>query len=103
MHVKVWVANLGKENASSFEDVAAGIEGVTAVETWKGRAEMNVADDHAKTALAAALRNAGFELEDEGEGPAAKETEERGDVRHLLVDGMTCHSCEVTIERKFRK
>ncbi len=102
MHVRLWVRNLHGGNASSFENAAAGIDGVTAVDTWKGRAEMTVRDASAMTPLVAALRNAGFEVADDGAEEAAAPAAPRGD-RHLVVEGMTCRSCEITIERNLKK
>lgn len=103
MHVNVWVKNLSKENAQRFESVAAGIAGVTAVETWRGRAEIAVEDATAIPTLVAALRTEGFEIRNDEPAPAVETPKPQDSVRRVYVDGMTCRSCEITIERKFKK
>lgn len=101
MRITLCVSNLTKENAKSFEDVAASIGGVTAVETWKGRAEIEASNQDATSSIVAALRKAGFEASVDGDATAPVEA--AVDTHHVYVDGMTCRSCEITIERKFKR
>ncbi|MEK9151940.1 MAG: cation transporter, partial [Patescibacteria group bacterium] len=101
MQVRLRVPNLTKENARSFEDAAAGIDGVTAVDTWQGRAEIAVLKTDAIPSIIAALRQTGLEIEIEND--AAPSERQADDVHHVYVDGMTCRSCEITIERKFKR
>ncbi len=101
MHIRLCVPNLTKENARSFENAAASIEGVTAVDTWKGRAEIDVLKVDAIPSIVAAFQKAGFEIKIENEQPIVTKTTDK--THHVYVDGMTCRSCEITIERKFKR
>lgn len=101
MFVRLWVPKLTRETAKSFEDAAAAIESVTAVDTWPGRAEIDVLKEDAIPSIVAALRTAGFETRIDDEGSAAGRPD--GETHHVYVDGMTCRSCEITIERKFKR
>lgn len=89
--IKLNVANLRKENAAAFESAARDCPGVAQVDTWAGRAEIALEDDANVSALLETLQAAGF--------PASRDT--RPTVTTVAIDGMTCHSCEITVERKF--
>lgn len=97
MHLKLCVPNLSKENAKSFEGVAASIDGVTAVDMWDGKAEIALQKEDAIPSIVSALRTNGFDVSLADEPRPADET------HHVYVDGMTCRSCEITIERKFKR
>lgn len=101
MHLKLCVPNLTKTNAKSFEDVAAGIDGVTAVDMWNGKAEIVLLKEDAIPSIVSALRTAGFEVSPEDDASASPRPAE--ETHHVYVDGMTCRSCEITIERKFKR
>lgn len=106
MIVRLSVSNLGRENAQRLEDIAAGVAGVTSTDTWIGRAEIGVAEAAIAPNLAAALASAGFAIETEelldNDGRTISKKEAKP-VRYVHIDGMTCRSCELTIERKFKK
>lgn len=106
MILRLRVQTLTKENAQQFETAATAVPDVTGVDSWNGRAEINLNSDSAVPAVVAALRTAGFEVELPGT-PAAKNdpapSPGKEEVRQVAIDGMTCRSCEINIERKFRK
>lgn len=88
---------LTRDTAARFEEVARNVGGVRRVDTWVGRAEVDLSDPGVRPGLYAALRSAGFEVtEEEAETPTASRQME------VHIDGMTCRSCEILIERKFR-
>lgn len=101
MIIRLCVPNLTRENAKSFDDAAASIDGVTAVDIWRGRAEIAVLKEDAIPLIVAALGAAGFDIRKEDEAPAPSRQAEQ--THHVYVDGMTCRSCEIIIERKFKR
>lgn len=102
MQMTIFVRNLTRENAERFEAEARHVEGVYAVDTWKGKATIAFQGEDGEDVvrrLQSALRAAGFDIEecvDDGMQNNAR-------VMKVCVDGMTCRSCEITIERKFKK
>ncbi len=90
MHLKLQITNLNKNNAERFETEALKVSGVQKVDTWAGRAEFELADETIVPTLQQALSQAGFDIQPQS--PVMK----------VCIDGMTCHACELTIERKFR-
>lgn len=90
MILKYQISNLKKENAERFETEALKVSGVQKVDTWPGRAEIEVADQSVGTSLHKALGSAGFMIR-----PSSP-------IMKVCIDGMTCRSCELTIERKFK-
>lgn len=97
MRITLHVENLQKNNADEFEKQAQSIAGVSGVDTWQGRAEMDVADDALQARLVDHLKTCGFAVR-ASEQPAQVVSEK---VAQVYVDGMTCRSCEITVERKF--
>lgn len=96
MRITLHIENLQKNNAVEFEAQARSVPGVTEVDTWQGRAEIEVSEPAVQTALIQHLKASGFVVR-ELEQPVAPK------VAQVYVDGMTCRSCEITIERKFSK
>jgi sulfite exporter TauE/SafE/copper chaperone CopZ len=92
LHMRV--TRLDATNAEAFEKAALACEGVKKAETWKGRAEVTADGDDLAPGILAALAAAGF---------AAELTDAAPTVTTLAIDGMTCHSCEITVERRFKK
>lgn len=93
MHkLKLDVAGLDAASAARFEELVLGVEGASAVDTWPGRAEISIDDTADAAHLLAVLKHAGFVAKRRG-----------GEVCTFAVDGMTCRSCEITIERALRK
>lgn len=87
--IRLRVDGLNSANAAAFESAAAKA-GAKGADTWKGRAALTVSDDIDQEALLAGLRDAGF--------PCAR-IEARDVVR---IGGMTCRSCELTVEEAFK-
>lgn len=113
MHlITLWVPNLHKENAQLFENVVATIDGVGSVDIWMGKAEIMIKDTTVLSTLVSALQNNQFIIQNnnlieqsatmiESSQPTTSSTPDA--VRFVSISGMTCRSCEITIERKFRK
>lgn len=99
MRITLQIENLKKGNAEEFEKRAQETSGVTNIDTWEGRAEMDV-DDVSVAALIQHLKTCGFVVREQEQRPQMIVTEK---VAQVYVDGMTCRSCEITIERKFSK
>ena len=98
--LRLSVAELNKENAQRFEEAIGSVPGVERVDTWRGGALIVASDDSALVASLKTAQAAGFKARLDGDGvPSGESTE----VRHLKVDGMTCHACEINIERGLRK
>ncbi|MFA5954456.1 MAG: sulfite exporter TauE/SafE family protein [Patescibacteria group bacterium] len=95
--LKFNVTNLHKDNAASFETASLAHPGVKQVETWQGRAEIKVDDSANQSALINELKANGFEL------VVREQVDKPTSVTKVHVDGMTCRSCELTIERKLMK
>lgn len=90
MILKLIITNLKHENAERLEAAALKISGVQKVDTWTGRAEIEVTDLSVSSSVQKALTAAGFLIQ-----PSSS-------VMKVCIDGMTCRSCELTIERTFR-
>lgn len=90
MIIKYQISNLKKENAERFETETLKVSGVQNVDTWPGHAEFDVVDPSVAAPLQKALSDAGFMIQ-----PSSP-------IMKVCIDGMTCRSCELTIERKFR-
>lgn len=88
---KLKIKNLEHSNAGLFEKVCLKVTGVVAVDTWRGRSELKISESFDPGKLHDALMAAGFEVED-----LDKETD-------VAIEGMTCRSCELFIERRLRK
>ena len=89
MRKTIQVRNLVRENAQRFEEAALKVTGVQHVETWPGRAEIELSNENIIPVMIASLKTAGFDVV-------------TSNVIKICVDGMTCHSCEITVERKLR-
>ena len=99
MQMTIFVRNLVRENAANFETEALKIPGVKKVDVWKGKAVLECSDDILVPQLVAAFRAAGFDVAEEGAPVSA----DAGNAMKVCIDGMTCRSCEITVERKFKK
>src|SRR3989338_5056489 len=89
MRKTIQVRNLVRENAQRFEEAALKVTGVQHVETWPGRAEIELSNENIIPVMIASLKTAGFDVV-------------TSNVIKICVDGITCHSCEITVERKLR-
>src|SRR5688572_16204920 len=87
--LRLRVDGLSAVNAAAFE-AAASAAGASRTDTWKGHAAVTIADDASPGDLVAQLAAAGFPCQKE-KGTAV-----------VRIGGMTCHSCELTIEEGFR-
>lgn len=87
--IRLRVDGLSAVNAAAFE-AAASAAGALHTDTWKGRAAVTIADDASPDELIARLAAAGFPSQKE-KGTAV-----------VRIGGMTCRSCELTIEEGFR-
>ena len=96
MRITLHIENLQKSNAEEFEKQARAIPGVTDVDTWHGKAEIDAADSAVADAVIAHLKACGFTVQ-KPEQPTVEKIDQ------VYVDGMTCRSCEITIERRFEK
>lgn len=95
MHtIKLQVKNLDKTNAERFERLVSGFKNVSAVNTWPGRAEFALGAADTLPEIKKSLLAAGFALDEEAPEQS---------VSKIRIEGMTCRSCEITVERKFRK
>lgn len=92
--IKLSIRNLNKTNAEQFERVVSGFPDVSRVNTWPGKAEFALRDASIIPEIKKALLAAGFAI-DEGVGAQ--------NISKIRIEGMTCRSCEITVERKFRK
>ncbi len=97
--ITLTVNGLDRGNAARFEETAAQVGGVRRTDTWPGRAEIEISDPGVKPHLMAALKSAGFDV-GETMAPAPGSSPQ---MLKVCVDGMTCRSCEITVERRFRK
>lgn len=89
------VEGLDGSSAGRFERAASSVRGVRRVDTWPGRAELAV-DGVSAGEVVAELAKAGF--------VAVAADDKDGRTRRVVaISGMTCRSCEITIERRFRK
>lgn len=91
--LKLAVKNLGRENAEAFERAAKSCGGIARVDTWMSRAEIATEDGFSEDELLSALSAAGFQAT----------RDRRPTVTTVAIDGMTCRSCEITVERQFAK
>jgi len=90
--LKLRVSGLDRSSAPAFEK-AASVEGVSAVETWPGRAEIRCVDAAAAARAMASLHAAGFDP-----------VEERAETTSVIaISGMTCRSCEIAVEKGFKQ
>lgn len=96
MRITLHIENLQKSNAEEFERQVLSIPGIMGVDSWPGRAELEVHDMAIAPRLIEHLKSRGFAVQ-ETEQPAV------ANVVQVYIDGMTCRSCEITIERKFGK
>ncbi|MBI5794191.1 heavy metal translocating P-type ATPase, partial [Candidatus Uhrbacteria bacterium] len=109
MRITFPIENLQKSNAEEFERQAQTISGVANVDTWQGRAEMDVTDSAVAQALIHHLKTFGFavresqQLLQQVQTPLEHKTGAVEKIGQVYVDGMTCRSCEITIERTFSK
>lgn len=88
--IRLRVDGLTAANAAAFEAAAASV-GATRTDTWKGRAAVTIDDGTSSGDLVARLAFAGF----------PSRLEKNSAVVH--IGGMTCRSCELTIEEGFRR
>lgn len=91
MLIKLSIPNLTKENAHRFESEALAITGVQKVDTWSGRAELEVMDEFVKRSVIEILTRAGFP-------PVVPSTI----TTKVCLDGMTCRACEITVEQQWK-
>jgi cation transport ATPase len=96
MRITLSVEYLHKNNAEEFERQARSVAGVSNVETWQGRAEIELNESSVQGSLVQKLKASGFVLLEPEQSKGIH-------VARVYVDGMTCRSCEITIERKFSK
>ncbi len=91
--LRLRVKGLDGSNAGRFECAASAVRGVARVETWPGRAEL-ACEDISAAEMIVELAKAGFVVE----------CDEAARTRRVVaISGMTCRSCEITIERRFSK
>lgn len=96
--LKILVPKLQKDTADQFEACVERIGGVHQVDTWPGRAELQLSDKGVAAPVLSALTSAGFVCVEEGVDVKTQQNS----VSKVQIDGMTCHSCEITIERKLK-
>jgi sulfite exporter TauE/SafE/copper chaperone CopZ len=87
--MKLRVAGLDARTARRFEEAAAAA-GAKSVDAWAGRAEV-LCDEGSADGIVAALRADGFDVQEERQRTTTV----------VAVSGMTCKSCELTVERRF--
>jgi len=99
------VENLDKDNAQRFEDVAASIDGVKNVETWEKKAVIGLTDLAIVPILISTLQGAGFAITTTYSEYGEKNSSgvQKMSTKRVSISGMTCRSCELIIERKFKK
>lgn len=90
--LKLRVEKLDAASAARFEAAAMNAAGVIRVDTWPGRAEITIGEGAGQKVMEA-LAAAGFASH------APPEKKEKNVVR---ISGMTCRSCEITVERRFK-
>lgn len=93
--IRMKVPGLDRHTAAKFEETVGRVAGVESVETWPGQAEIHAKDEAVGPLAAAAAKAAGFDGI-ELDCAAACQTEVR-------IANMTCRSCELMVERKFKK
>src|SRR3990172_2718245 len=100
LHVRI--ADLDMSNAKSFERLAESLPDVLSTDIWTGRAELGISRSEAADDIVAALRAAGYDVTEaivhDRPEPAASPS-----LLKFAIDGMTCHSCELTVERRLKK
>ena len=90
MTMNLQIRNLTKQNAQAFEQFVLAQPGIVKVDTWVGRAELETTDQVDRESLLKQLKTQGFDAE----FPHKKLL--------FAIDGMTCRSCELTIERRLK-
>lgn len=98
--LKIDVPKLTKDNAENFEACVGKIGGVRQVDTWPGRAELQLADKGVVPAVLGALKSVGFDCLEAG---MLTNNQQSSTDAKIQINGMTCRSCELTIERKLQK
>lgn len=96
MKITIHVENLQAQNAEAFEKCVLSIDGVTHVDTWIGKAEVDIRDSAVEQTLRQHLTATGFTIRPQ-ELPVNEQ------VAQIYIDGMTCRSCEIIVEREFSK
>ena len=91
MMIHLNVRELNKTNAEFFEQIVSRIHGIERVDTWPGRAEIDVQNGFDVSLLKEKLRDEGFTVS------FPQQTYK------FCINGMTCRSCELTIERALKK
>lgn len=91
MQLNLVIQNLTKENADRFECLTLAFHGVKKVDTWQGRAQLDVVSESVIPPLLAHLSASGFSV-----ATKTKKTK-------VCIDGMTCRACELTVEQKWKK
>ncbi len=95
--LKFNIPNLNKDNAEEFEAAVLACPGVKQVNTWPNRAELTVEESFVQSHLETVLQAKGFTA------VRTESAEQPTVVTKVHIDGMTCRSCEITIERQLKK
>ncbi len=110
--IRIIVEGFRKDDAQRIEETIFEVRGVKRVDAGSldGSVETRVTDASIVPKVVAALKAAGFAASVAGESPTLGTVigsavgPVTGTVtKRVAIKGMTCRSCEVTIERKFRK
>lgn len=102
--IQLAITDLDRSNAERFESIVLLIEGVLAVDTWLGRAELQLRDKDVIPAVMTVLSQHGFVVKEEQVAVQnGQDNRPQRVTKYVAIDGMTCRSCEITIERKFKK
>lgn len=94
MTISLTIKQLTKETAEAFEQEVLQIPGVLAVDTWKGRARIEILNTSVEHDLRERLVHLGY-LDPTPVPKSQKKT--------ICIDGMTCQSCELILEKTLKK
>ena len=100
LHVRVGDLDMG--NAKKFEKFTESLPDVLSVDIWVGRAELCIRRPEAADDIAAALKAAGYDVTEAIVCDQPQPAGASGTLK-VAIDGMTCRSCELTVERRLRK
>lgn len=119
--IRLRVENLDKEQLAEFEMALKKISGSAQIKSWWGKVEITIEDSNKLNEILSYLNQAGFNVAMSRDAqpinqPVSQNTKDetvqnnepvkqsKSYVSHKVkIDGMTCRSCEINVERRFKK
>lgn len=94
MKIEFKIENLERSNSERFEKKISSLSGVNTIVTWKGGCEIDVENESIQDQIVLVAKEHGFNIQ-----------MPFGQTKTFCVsiDGMTCRSCEIIVEKKFKE